>query len=663
MDEPSRILDGLNEQQKKVATTLKGPVLVVAGAGSGKTTTLVRRVAWMIEQGVPPGQILLLTFTRAAAAGMLAKARALTPEAEGVFGGTFHSVANSLLREIHPAFGLPPNFTIIDPQDAAEAVKACVHLRPFPEEGNAPRASTIAGVLSLATNSCISVKDALEKKSPDWIEQAAWFEAIGELYAAYKKERALLDYDDLLLHFAAAVADPELGPQIRARWPYVMVDEHQDSNPVQLDIIYGLGGDEPNVMAVGDPAQAIYGFRGSAPGTMFHFSEKWPAAQVLVLETNYRSTAPILDLVNAIDRSMPTRFDRTLKPCREEEAEMPWLVRCQDDRQQAAELGARVLAARDEDGFELKDQAVLVRSMWVARRLEMELISKRIPYRVSGGIKIDEAAHIKDVLSAARIADNPMNEPAWLRCLTLLGGVGAKGAGRILEAVLKEISAGSSIHAAMEKAPWPKKADPKPLIEAFKELSSPGFPGDLLERAAKRMEPILKERYRDDWSERRKDVQMLCGLAGDHPSMTAFLAAVTIDYSLDRSKKGSGAEKSDEQPLNLSTIHSAKGLEWGCVHVPSFRAGHLPSSYAETPEELEEELRVFYVAASRAARRLVFYRPLMDDNGALLDDSAYADLVSGWVEEVKPKVRPAAPAAAGWRFGQNPIQARPRGRW
>jgi DNA helicase-2/ATP-dependent DNA helicase PcrA len=273
---------------------------------------------------------------------------------------------------------------------------------------------------------------------------------------------------------------------------------------------------------------------------------------------------------------------------------------------------------------------------------------------VAGGIKIDEAAHVKDVLSLARIADNPMNEPAWLRCLSMLPGVGAKGAAKLAEKIMIATSGGKAIHDAVAAAAWPKKTDPTALAEAFRALSSPASPGVRLERAVAKLETVLRERYRDDWKDRKKDIQTLCGLASDHPSMTGFLAAVTIDYGLDSSKKAGPADRPDEEPLRLSTIHSAKGLEWGCVHIPSFRAGHLPSAYAETPEELDEELRVFYVAASRAARRLVLYRPLLDDGGSFAEDSAYASLVEEWTDRVKA-VADAGGTAAKWNFGSGTI--------
>ena len=462
------ILADLNPDQEAVVRAVDGPVLVVAGAGSGKTTVLVRRVAWMIEQGISPSSILLLTFTRAAASSMLARARALVPEAREVTGGTFHSVGALVLRQLHSVFGLPEALTVLDPEDVQDAIGNCAAAEPFPWKGRSPKPGTVAGVLSRVANTKVSVAEAITQRAPDWEGSEAWFEAIGRRYTEWKLDRGLLDYDDLLTWFAAALAHPQVGEHLRARWPYVLVDEHQDSNAVQLDIVYGLGGDRPNVMAVGDPAQAIYAFRGSAPATLFHFRERWPHTRVLALETNYRSTQPILDLVNAVDRAMVPRFPRELRAVRPETAERPKLVRVANERVQAEELCARILAARDA-GVALAEQAVLVRSMWAARRVEAELLAQRIPYRVVGGLRIDEAAHVKDLLALARIAENPRNEPAWTRILGRLPGVGTATVRNALQTILA--AEGPAVDRATAIA-WPKKADPAPLVDTLKALAA-----------------------------------------------------------------------------------------------------------------------------------------------------------------------------------------------
>lgn len=658
--DPAELLHDLNDEQRAVVTALAGPVLVVAGAGSGKTTTLVRRVAWMIRRGVPPASILLLTFTRAAATSMLAKARALAPEARDVTGGTFHSVANAVLRELHAVFGLPAEFTILDPEDVEQAVSACIAEAPYPEQGRSPRASTVAAVLSLRANTRCTLDAALLRRAPNYLAQAPWFEAVGQAYTAWKLDRGLLDYDDLLVYLAHALANPEVGGWLRTRWPYVLVDEHQDSNALQLEIVYGLGGPPgegtaaagaasvgPNIMVVGDPAQAIYGFRGAAPATMLHFRERWPSARVLPLEINYRSTQAILDLVNTVDLALSPRFDRTLRAAAGAgpvaPADRPALVVCADDRAQSEEVCRRILAAREE-GVELAEQAVLVRSMWAARRLEGELMAARIPYRVVGGIRIDEAAHVKDLLSLARVVDNPRNEPAWGRLFALLPGVGP-AATKKLVAHVRGAPDEASAAARLTGAPFPKKADPAPLVAALAALAGRGSISARLAEAVVAFEAVLQAKYDLEWSDRRRDLDTVAGMGEDHDSLTTFLAAITLDYGLDARERAGSAPRPEERPLTLSTVHSAKGLEWHTVHVPSFVAGHFPSPYAALPDELAEELRIFYVVTSRARRRLVFYRPAVGDNGFLRAESPYERLVAPFVDRQEPPPPPAPPVA------------------
>jgi len=650
--DPADLLHDLNDAQRAVVTAGDGPVLVVAGAGSGKTTTLVRRVAWLIRRGVPPASILLLTFTRASAASMLSRARALVPEAAEVTGGTFHSVANTVIRELHEVFGLPAAFTILDPDDVEQAVRACMAEVPYPDVGRSPKPRTVANVLSLKANTRCTLEDAVLRRSPDYLGATEWFGAVGARYAEWKLDRGLLDYDDLLVYLAFGLNHPDVGAHLRSRWQHVLVDEHQDSNALQLDIVYGLGGPRdtcpaPNVMVVGDPAQAIYGFRGSAPATMMHVAQQWPAATVLSLEVNYRSTQPILDLVNAVDLAMSPRFERTLRAATVgDEAERPILVSCSDERVQSGEVCRRILVARDE-GVELADQAVLVRSMWAARRLEAELIAQRIPYRVVGGLRIDEAAHVKDALSLARVVDNPRNEPAWARLFGLLPNAGPAAVRKLLAHLRSPAVEGAPALASLEGAPFPRKVDPAPLLAALRVFSGSGPVSARLRAAVTAFEVVFIARYEGEWRDRRRDLDTVAALADEHDSLTAFLAAITIDYSLDAREKAGLADKPEERPLTLSTVHSAKGLEWHTIHLPSFVAGHFPSPYAASTDEIAEELRVFYVAASRARRRLVLYRPLVGENGYLREESPYEALIAAFVAPEEPPPPPKPSRAAG----------------
>jgi DNA helicase-2/ATP-dependent DNA helicase PcrA len=637
------ILDGLDEGQRAVVTTTDGPVLVVAGAGSGKTTTLIRRVAWMLNHGVPPASILLLTFTRAAAHNMVSRARALVPEAAQITGGTFHSVASGVIRDLHEVFGLPERFTVLDPEDVEDAMKLAAAAVPFPGKGRAPKASTIVAVASLAANTRSPLAAAVERRAPDHVELTPWFQQVIRTFRAWKLDRALLDYDDLLLFFATALAHPEVGPHLRERWPYVLVDEHQDSNALQLQIVYGLGGDgSPNLLVVGDPAQAIYGFRGAAPETLFDFAARYPA-RVLALETSYRSTSAVIALVNAIDHAMTPRFDRTLRAAPGTDGPRPELVIVGTEATQAEEVCRRILADRDA-GVDLADQAVLVRSMWAARRVEAELLAQKIPYRVVGGLRIDEAAHVKDVLSLARVADNPLNEPAWARVLGRLDGMGPAGTRKAVTAILADD--GAAVDRA-SRVPWPKKADPAPLLAALRALEASDAPvSQRLRSAFSAFDPVLQGVYEAEWPERRRDLETVVSLSDEHPSLATFLAAVTLDYSLDARARIDGAPRPEERPLTVSTVHSAKGLEWHSVHVPSFVAGHIPSPYAATAEEQAEELRIFYVATSRARRRLTLYRPLVSLEGWPRPDSPFLPLVAPHLDRVDPRAPKAAPKPA-----------------
>ena len=645
------ILAGLDPQQRAVVTTIDGQVLVVAGAGTGKTTALTRRVAYLIDRGVPASSILLLTFTRAAAASMIQRARALAPEASGVYGGTFHSVAARLLRDYHEVFGLPATFTVLDPQDCVDVVKSVIADIPYPVEGqNRPRPETVAKILSYEANTRCGLAAAIERRAADYADAFDWFDRVRTAYLEWKVERALVDYDDLLTLFAAMAADPEIGAALRERFSHIMVDEHQDSNPAQIEIIHGLGqsvdGIPGNVLAVGDPAQAIYAFRGSSPRSMFSFVETFPDARILPLERNYRSTQAIIALVNAIDHSMSPRFDRTLRAANDEVGTLPALVRVTDNAQQAREIATRVLAGK-EAGDRIADHAILVRSQTAARAVEAELIARRIPYKFVGGIKIDEAAHVKDLLSLARAVENPRNELAWTRVVLLAKGVGPKAAKPIVDRLVA--CAPAEIVECIEDSPWPKAAQKTLLAAAANALLLPGAPAERLRAALAAFAPLLEARYKEEWPDRQRDIEAVIAVAEGHATLSGFVEAITVDYRVDARERAGNAEQPEEAPLTLSTIHSSKGLEWTHVHIPSFIAGHIPSFMAQNAEEQEEERRVFYVAASRARKTLFLYRPALGDNGQIRQDSFFLDVIRRHLGQVPPLTAANTAMGAGGR--------------
>jgi len=623
------ILSGLNEQQRRAAEAVDGAWLVVAGAGSGKTTVLSRRVAALIAHGIEPSSILLLTFTRAAARNMLERARKLAPAAADVSGGTFHSIAHRLVSENHAMFRLPDRPTILDPEDTASAFRKIVAAMGGKEE-NMPKAGAIAKACSYAINTRSTVEDAVWEKMPQFGYAADFVARCAAEYKDYKRSRGLLDYDDLLVAWDAMMDHPRVGQAVRERFRYVLVDEHQDSNALQCSIVAKLGGDSPNVMAVGDPAQSIYAFRGSAPRTMFAFLESWPDAQVVNLEVNYRSGPEILAVANAVDRSMRERFDRQLLPAPGAWGTTPMIVTVPGLDEEARYISDRILEAKD-DGTPLGEQAVLVRSMMAARHVEAELVRRRIPYKVSGGIRISEAAHIKDMLCLARTVVNVLDEPAWMRVLTMARGVGDKKASAVYGKLSDPERTADVADVVLDMCR--KSPDIATIVQAWRTLAAGGPPVSALDRAMAILEDLFSQRY-DDWRQRRADVAAVSGLAESHDSLDSFLSAVTLDHSVDRKAKLLGVDD-QEEPVTVSTVHSAKGLEWDRVYVPSFVDGHMPSVYSREPDEIEEEKRVLYVAVTRARRSLEIVRPVVGRQGALAPESPFEHIFSDLAERVR----------------------------
>jgi DNA helicase-2/ATP-dependent DNA helicase PcrA len=613
-------LRDLNVQQRAVVVAHEGPLLCVAGAGSGKTTTLTRRVVHMIASGIPPQSILLLTFTRAAAGEMLRRARTLHSDAQHVVGGTFHSIATMTLREYAGAVDLASSFAVLDPEDCEDIIRLLMG-DVDRDEKNYPRPSVIQKCVSHAYNTRQKLRPVLSAKYPDWLWRADFIEDIARRFVVYKKERGLLDYDDLLTYYAALLKHPEIGRVLRQRHRFVMIDEYQDCNAIQLDIVYSLGGGHGNVMVVGDPAQAIYGFRGSAPATMFHFLERFPAATILPLETNYRSTQPILALANAVDRSMHPRFERELRAQHNGLAEKPILVQALNTRDEPHVLCNRILNDHAK-GRPFTDHAVLVRAMYVARAVEAAFIEHRIPYLVRGGIRITEAAHVKDLLCLGRIVDNLRHEPAWLRLLQRTPRIGAKTA----EAILREITVAATPGEAVTKLREVSKVRGLALGPIADAIAAVAMEGPLTDRfgcGLVALEPLLQKHYDQEWQDRKRDLDAVITIASSFSRLEEFLTAMALDVSFDRRSRLSQGVIPETDVVTISTIHSAKGLEWNVVHIPGFIAGNYPSVFANTDAELEEELRCLYVAVTRARNDLIVYRSLADDRRGVLQECRY----------------------------------------
>ena len=639
MFDESAVLDGLNEQQRRAATQQGGPLLVLAGAGTGKTRTLVARAAWLHgSQGVPASRILLLTFTRRAASDMLARAGAwFEGSSDRICGGTFHAIAHKIIRQHAESFSLPPQFTILDQGDATDLLDV---LRPdhgFDGTGQrAPRAAACADIYTRCVNTGRPVSEVVTAGFPWCKPFTAQLAALFRAYTARKRARNLLDFDDLLLLWQAALADPAAGPVLRGMFDAVLVDEYQDVNAVQASIVRLLQPDGKQLTCVGDDAQAIYGFRGADPAHLRQLTADYPGLDIVRLDRNYRSRQGILGLANVIRPSAPggsgglggvvppgasRALDLTLSGDRGA-GMAPLLVRCHDEATQAREICARILEAH-EDGAALRDQAVLVRAAHHSDMLEIELSARKVPYVKFGGLRFTDTAHVKDFLAAARIIVNPADELAWFRLLRLHEGIGPAHARRVLDALdpggdAAPPDAWAPAAEAVEAAPARSRRALAATLGRLADAAQPeAAPQEMAAhyRAAGQatavlalLDPLIRARY-PDATARISDLQRLADAAAAQPSLHDVLAELTLDPPVSSSDLA-GPPRLDEDYLTISTIHAAKGLEWPIVHLPHLVDGALPSDMAlGDPGGLAEEHRLFYVAVTRARDHLYLYAP------------------------------------------------------
>ena len=629
MFEPATLLEELNDEQRRAATHEGGPLLVLAGAGTGKTGTLVARAAWLRSQGIQASRILLLTFTRRAADDMLARVASLgermAREVEGplgeripmgagqtagdrICGGTFHAIAHRIIRTHAESFSLPPEFSVIDPADMTDLLDS---LRAdhglVGTERRAPRAAVCADIYSRCVNTQTTIKEVVAEDFPwcsDFIEQLA---SLFRGFVAHKRQHGLVDFDDLLLLWRAALADPAAGPVLRGLFDAVLVDEYQDVNAVQAEIVRLLRPDGTGLTCVGDDAQAIYAFRGADPQHLRALSTAYPDLTLIRLIRNYRSSDSVLRLANVI-RPQSEGLELELTGQRGSGA-APQLVRCHDEATQAREIVARVLDAH-EAGRQLRDQAVLVRTSHHTDVLEIELSARRIPFVKYGGLRFTEAAHVKDFLAAARVVANPADDIGWFRVLRLHEGIGPVHARRIIEGLrLGEPGPFGRWPAAAASVPARARAAVAATVTGLAEAAA-------LERTADRAVTILaalaapvKARYPDS-GPRLADLERLADAAAARPSLHEALVELALDPPVSAGDLA-GPPALDDDYLVISTVHSAKGLEWPVVHLPQLVDGAVPSDMAlSSPEGLAEEQRLFYVAVTRARDELYLYAPL-----------------------------------------------------
>ena len=615
----SVILQGLNDPQRQAVQHGDGPLLVVAGAGTGKTRTLVHRVAHLIERGVPPSRILLLTFTRRAAGEMLRRAEALlrqlgTPAAprggglsRSLWGGTFHAVVARLLRAYGTAVGLDPEFTILDRSDAEDLLDVVrTELDLVRTDKRFPRKAACLAIYSQCVNSQQSLEVVLAAHYP-WCREYA--EPLKQLFRSYgerKELAAILDYDDLLLFWRGLLADPAAGAQVCGRFDHVLVDEYQDTNRVQADILRRLRPAGRGLTVVGDDAQAIYSFRAATVQNILDFATEFAGTTIVRLEQNYRSTSPILAATNDVMAQARRRFVKNLWTAREG-GDRPMLVACHDENEQADFVVTTILQQR-ETAVPLRQQAVLFRAGHHSIVLEGELTRRNVPYVKYGGLKFLEAAHIKDLLGFLRLAENARDVMAGLRVLQLLPGIGPKWARQLME---RSLQSGGRCDAwddapvpAAARAVWPD------LRELLRRLTGDAVPLAAQIQLVRRFyDPILKERY-EHAEARLRDLEQLEQFAARYTDRRLLLTEITLDPP-ESSGDFAGPPLLDDDYLILSTIHSAKGLEWDTVFVIHAADGNIPSDLATGREEdIEEERRLFYVALTRARNRLYVCWPL-----------------------------------------------------
>ena len=611
LERMSDLLAGLNEEQRTVAEFEGGPLRVLAGAGTGKTTALSGRVAHIVAGGIPAERVLLLTFTRRAARQMVERSQARLArhghKSGRVAGGTFHSVAHRTLRQHASRLGLPEGFSVLDPADAGDVMDVVRDetVKDLPNARRFPRKSTLLDLYSRAVDTGTPIGEVVTTMTP-WASDLV--EPIGAVCKAYitrKRKLGLLDFDDLLLHWRQALRDDLVGQSLASFYDHVLVDEYQDVNALQVEILQLLRKTDQRITAVGDDAQAIYSFRASDPRHILEFELDFPGAASLALSTNYRSTQAILNTANALADEAPVGFSTRLTAADPRPAEPPRMVRCADEEHQSVLVCEQVLALR-EAGTPLQEQAVLVRAAHHSDRLEIELGRRGIPFIKYGGLRYLEAAHVKDLLAAFRIADNPRDEVAWFRVLQLLPGVGPTKAKRALTALgLLDDGEDSEV---MLRWPLALAELPKTAHEPA-ELVAVAVSKKQAEPIRQAMTPLIKAAY-DDADQRLQDLDVLVAAADQLPR----LSDVAADHALDPPRSTgdlAGVPTIDEDWLVISTMHSAKGLEWDVVHVIHAADGNIPSDMALTDKYgLEEERRLFYVAVTRARRDLDVYVPL-----------------------------------------------------
>ncbi len=646
----------LNEQQHAAVTSPPGPSLVIAGAGSGKTRTLTYRVAYLIESGIKPENILLLTFTNKAAKEMMGRVRELLgSDLANLWGGTFHSIGHRLLRRHADNVGFRRDFTILDREDSKDLLKACIGALEFdPKETRFPKPDVLQNVLSMAANMSQSIPELLGRRYSNFAQLSEPIERLAKLYAERKQAANVMDFDDLLtLWHRLLKDDAEVRERCQRRFRFILVDEYQDTNELQADLIDMLaapppGDDRPaNITVVGDDSQSIYSWRGADYHNILNFPKNYPGARSFKIEVNYRSTPEILAVANSVIRANVHQFEKELEPARPSGAK-PALVACNDGNEQAAFVAQRALELREE-GVELNQMAVLYRSHFHALELQLELTKRNIPFSITSGIRFFEQAHVKDVAAHLRLVCNPLDEVSFKRAVMLLRGIGAKGADKLwalfhetrtnfaaganasddgdpdwsvdegndAEAPASNPNAatlhiGEAMRSITAKAPKKSQSSWTQLADTMQQLEEP----ELRSRPSDMIRLVLDAGYEDylgaqyeNYQSRLDDLEQLESFARQFDDIEEFLGQLALLTNVEAEAQQAAA---DDEQIKLSTIHQAKGLEFDVVFAIMLCDGLFPSARSiEDPDGEEEERRLFYVAVTRARNELYLCYPLI----------------------------------------------------
>jgi DNA helicase-2/ATP-dependent DNA helicase PcrA len=641
----------LNDEQRDVVLAGGGPILVIAGAGSGKTRTLVYRVARLIESGHDPSRILLLTFTNKAAREMLRRVEMLlSVDTRRLMGGTFHSVGNRLLRRFGGRLGLTSNFTILDPEDARELLEAATSDRRIPTlERRFPKGDVLLDLYSYTINTGRTFREVLAEHAPHFVELETEIVSVFQRYRERKRLGNAVDYDDLLLLWKRILDEiPVAAAEMRTSYDHVLVDEYQDTNRLQGEIVDGMAKTKQNVTVVGDDAQAIYSFRGASFENILGFPERFPDTKTFRLTRNYRSTPEILALANASIAHNVKQFPKELSTSREQGA-LPAVVALPDIPDQARFVGQRLLEWHDE-GEKLSELAVLYRAHYQALELQIELTRRGIPYEIRSGTRFFEQRHVKDVLAFLRIVVNPKDELSWKRALKLFPRVGERSAAAVWEAIGSRPDPLEAFRALDGKGldlGRGSDASLRPFRSLLSRLDSPSLRSTPAEAIRTVVEDVYKDYARAKFpngNARLDDLEQFAQFAQTYDSLPGFLEDVTLFNELSGEDVVAG--EPDDDRVVLSSIHQAKGLEWSRVIVMGLSEGRFPNYRSiATDEGLEEERRLFYVAITRAKNELALVYPMLarDRYGVdvILEPSRFVaelpeDVYERWTIEREP---------------------------